>query len=249
MPAQAGRGQGFKHHNCYAIIHSDIMKKKHICKPWKPSSRMLRMEDEASKRLLVSDEEFTKALNILEKHPKRVTFFGSARNVPAGEKYRHAAYEAAFKLAEKGYSIISGGGDGIMGASNHGAYDAKGQSIGFNIKLPHEQHLNGYTTDNLTFHYFFTRKVMMTFFSRAFVYFPGGFGTLDELLEIITMIQTKKMPPIRIVLFGHDFWDDFDHFIRHQLMADGYISPEDVDIYTITDDIEEVIHLIDCAKA
>ncbi len=209
---------------------------------------MLRMEDEATQRLLVSDEEFTKAISILEKHPKRVTFFGSARDVETGEKYRKAAYETAFKLAEKGYSIVSGGGGGIMGASNHGAYDAGGHSIGFNIKLPHEQHLNPYTTEHLAFHYFFTRKVMMTFFSRAFVYFPGGFGTLDELSEIITMIQTKKMPPIKIVLYGHEFWDDFDHFIRRQLLANGYISEEDTKLYTITDDVDEAVHLIDCAN-
>ena len=209
---------------------------------------MLRSEKSAQSRMLGSDEEFVEAFKILNKYPKRVTFFGSARDVPAGEQSRKAAYDIAYRLAKKGYAILSGGGGGIMEASNRGAYDAGGHSIGFNIKLPHEQHLNPYTTEDLAFHYFFTRKVTMTFFSRAFVFFPGGFGTFDELMEIITMIQTRKMPPLRIVLVGHAFWDDFDAFVKKQLLNNGYISPSDEDIYFITDDIEEAVHLVDCVN-
>lgn len=209
---------------------------------------MLRTERGAQGRLLGSDGEFQEAFTILNKYPKRVTFFGSARDTETGSQYRDAAYKIAYELAKRGYAILSGGGSGIMGASNRGAYDAGGHSIGFNIRLPHEQHLNPYTTDNLAFHYFFTRKVTMTFFSHAYVFFPGGFGTLDELTEIITMIQTHKMPPLRLVLFGHSYWDDFDAFIQKQLLGNGYISPGDTAIYTITDDVDEAVHLVDCVS-
>lgn len=213
---------------------------------WDPSRKMMRSEKNAQTRLLGSDEEFVRAFEILNKHPKRITIFGSARNTKSGATYRDAAHKIAYELAKRGYAILSGGGEGIMEAGNRGAYDAGGHSIGFNIKLPHEQQLNPYTTDNLTFHYFFTRKVTMTFFSHAYVFFPGGFGTLDELMEIVTMIQTKKMPPLRIVLFGHAFWDDFSVFVKKQLLETGYISPGDNDIYTITDDINEALHIVDC---
>ncbi len=209
---------------------------------------MLRTERDAQGRVMGSDDEFVQAFKILNKYPKRITFFGSARDVDAGLPYRDAAYKIAYELAKRGYAIMSGGGGGIMAASNRGAYDASGHSIGFNIKLPHEQHLNPYTTENLAFHYFFTRKVTMTFFSHAYIFFPGGFGTFDELTEIITMIQTRKMPPLRVVLFGHAFWDDFDAFIQKQLLENGYILPNDRQIYTITDDIDEAVHLIDCVS-
>lgn len=221
-------------------------KNQHTHLSWNPSKKMLRSEQNAQARMLGSDAEFVHAFEVLNKYPKRVTFFGSARNTEDGVPYRDAAYKIAFELAKRGYAIMSGGGSGIMEASNRGAYDAGGHSIGFNIKLPHEQHLNPYTTDNLAFHYFFTRKVTMTFFSHAYIYFPGGFGTFDELTEIITMIQTRKMPPLRIVLFGHAFWDDFDAFVKKQLLANGYISPGNETIYTITDDIDEAVHIIDC---
>ncbi len=207
---------------------------------------MLKVERHARHHLLGSDDEFKRAFEIIDRYPKRVTFFGSARDLPANENYRLAAEKLAYELAKRDYAIVSGGGGGIMAASNKGAYDAGGTSIGFNIRLPREQHLNPYTTENLAFHYFFTRKVMMTFFSHAYVYFPGGFGTFDELTEIITMIQTKKMPPLRIILFGHEFWDDFDALIKKQLLGNGYISEKDKEIYTITDSIDEAVHLVDC---
>lgn len=220
--------------------------KTNTCKPWQPSLKMLRSEKISQNHLLGCDEEFERAFAVLNKYPKRVTFFGSARDVPAGAVYREAAEQLAFALAGKGYAVVSGGGAGIMSASNKGAFDAGGTSLGFNIKLPHEQHLNPYTTEDITFHYFFARKVMMTFFSHAYVYFPGGFGTLDELTEIMTMIQTKKMPPLSLILFGHEYWDEFNSFINKQLETTGYISPGDAQIYTITDSVEEAVHLIDC---
>lgn len=213
-------------------------------KLWSPSNKMISAQRAHWEHILNSDEEFEEAFRILEQYPKRITIFGSARDHETGRAYRDAAYDVAYKLAKQGYAIVSGGGNGIMAASNRGAYDAGGVSIGFNITLPHEQKLNPYTTHSLSFNHFFTRKVTMTFFAHAYVYFPGGFGTLDELTEIITLIQTKKMPPLRVVLFGKDFWGDFDSFIRKNLLDEGYISPGDEMIYTITDNPDEVVALI-----
>lgn len=217
------------------------------CAMWQPSRKMLATEKSAQMRLMGSDEEFNQALEILTDYPKRVTFFGSARENEAGAIYRQAAHDLAYKLAGNGYAVVSGGGGGVMAASNRGAFDAGGTSIGFNITLPHEQKLNPYTTKSLSFHYFFTRKVMMTFFSHAYVYFPGGFGTFDELFELLTMVQTKKMPPMRIILFGSEFWNDLDVFVKKHQLANGYISEGDNAIYTITDSIDEAHHLVTCA--
>ncbi len=198
----------------------------------------------AKRRLLASDDEFKQALTVLDRYPKRVTFFGSARDIPANQRYREAAYELAYKLAKDNYAIVSGGGGGIMQASNRGAFEAGGVSVGFNIGLPHEQHLNPYTTHGFTFHYFFTRKVTMTFYSHAYIYFPGGFGTLDEFTEVLTLIQTKKMPGLRIVLFGSAYWKPLDEFFREHLLAHGYVSKGDEKLYVITDDVDEAVRLV-----
>lgn len=211
---------------------------------WKPSRIMALRRHYAEKRLLESEGEFKAALQVLEHYPKRVTFFGSARDLPTNQTYRDLAYELAYKLAKQDYAIVSGGGNGIMAASNKGAFDAGGVSVGFNIKLPKEQKLNPYTTHNFQFHYFFTRKVTMTFFSHAYIYFPGGFGTMDEFTEVLTLIQTKKMPPLRIILVGSDYWKPLDAFFRQQLLKDGYVSPGDEHLYTITDDIDEAVYLV-----
>lgn len=211
---------------------------------WNPSRRMGIRRFYAKERLLESQDEFKSALRVLDHYPKRVTFFGSARDLPSNQKYRDAAYEIAYKLAKDNYAMVSGGGGGVMAASNKGAYDAGGVSIGFNIALPKEQKLNPYTTHNFSFHYFFTRKVTMTFFSHAYIYFPGGFGTLDEFTEVLTLIQTKKMPPLRIILFGSDYWQPLDTFFREKLLAQGFVSKGDEKLYTICDDIDEVVYLV-----
>ena len=211
---------------------------------WEPDQEMLAAQRQSQHGMLGSDDEFVKAFEILNKYPKRVTFFGSARDLDNNKDDRDAAYELAGRLAKQGYMVLSGGGAGIMGASNKGAYDAGGASVGFNIKLPHEQHPNPYTTDELEFHYFFTRKVALSFYSHAYIYFPGGFGTLDELFEIVTMIQTKKMPRLKVILFGSWFWDGLDEFIKRNLLENGFISEGDEQLYTITDDVDEALRLI-----
>lgn len=201
----------------------------------------------STRELRTADEEFDAAFKILAKYPKRVTFFGSARLSPRSPFYRLARSISA-ALAEDGYAIMSGGGGGIMEAGDRGAFEEDDVAIGFNIKLPHEQHVNPYTTEQLTFNFFFTRKVMMTFYAQAFICFPGGFGTLDEFFEVLTLIQTGKMPRVPIILVGKKFWRDLDRYLRKRMLRNGLISKGDEKLYTITEDIEEIRTIIKAAE-
>ena len=158
--------------------------------------------------------EFVQGFEMLRSHGLAATFWGSARTDPS-DKYYKAAEELAARMAKKGFSIISGGGPGIMEASNVGAFKVGGRSVGLNIQLPFEQKLNPYTNESLNFDFFFSRKVMLTFASEVYVYFPGGFGTLDELFEIITLIQTKKIEPIPVVLYGKEYWTPLLEFFKN----------------------------------
>ncbi len=216
---------------------------QHEKRVWLPDAHLVRAIANSTASLRTSDEEFEQAFKILKKYPARVTVFGSARSQPSDLHYK-LAEDVAEALVHEGYSIVSGGGGGIMEAANKGAKHAGGHAIGFNIVLPHEQKLNKYTTEHLAFNYFFTRKVMMTFYSHGFIYFPGGFGTLDELFEVITLIQTKKTPPVPIILVGKEYWSDLDKFITKHLLQEGLISPGDEKLYTITEDVTEICHLI-----
>jgi uncharacterized protein (TIGR00730 family) len=183
--------------------------------------------------------EFVQGFELLRSHGLAATFWGSARTNP-DEPYYKEAEELAAKLAKKGYSIISGGGSGIMEASNVGAFKVGGKSVGLNIQLPFEQKLNPYTTESLNFDFFFSRKVMLTFASEVYVYFPGGFGTLDELFEILTLIQTKKIEPIPVVLFGKEYWEPLLRFFEQSLLKKYQtISPEDLDLFTVVDSVDE----------
>jgi uncharacterized protein (TIGR00730 family) len=188
--------------------------------------------------------EFVQGFELLRSHGLAATFWGSARTDPS-DKYYKAAEELAAKMAKKGFSIISGGGPGIMEASNVGAFKVGGRSVGLNIKLPFEQKLNPYTNESLNFDFFFSRKVMLTFASEVYVYFPGGFGTLDELFEIVTLIQTKKIEPIPVVLYGKDYWTPLLEFFKNDLLEKhGTISPEDLDIFHLVDSVDEAMKYI-----
>lgn len=198
------------------------------------------------------DHEIQMGYNILRKYHKTVTIFGSART-PEDSKYYKAAVELSQKLAGKGYAIVSGGGWGIMSAANEGAHiavqkgahKAGGESIAFNIKLPHEQTLNPYATEAYEFQHFAPRKIVMTLYADAYIYFPGGFGTLDELTEIITLIQTGKTNKAPIILFGHEYWNKFDDFVKGSMLEQQKtISPGDEQLYTITDSIDKVVNLV-----
>lgn len=194
------------------------------------------------------DDEVQAGYNIVRKFHKTVTVFGSAR-APEGSRYYEAARLVGHKLAEHDYTIITGGGHGVMEGANRGAKEAGGDSIGFNIALPHEQTLNPYTTGSFAFAHFAPRKIVMTLYADAYIYFPGGFGTLDELTEILTLIQTGKTPKAPIILYGHAFWDPFDAFIKKSMLVDNsLISPGDEQLYTITDDVNEIVRIVKTNK-
>ena len=171
--------------------------------------------------------EFVDGFESLSRIPKAVTVFGSARIRPGDDEYQQA--EALGRaLAGAGHAVITGGGPGAMEAVNKGAYEAGGQSIGVCIELPHEEKPNGYLTQTLSFRYFFVRKVMFFKYAKAVVILPGGFGTLDELFDALTLVQTRKMPPIPVILAGdHDYWDGLLDWIESSLEAPGKVSPGD----------------------
>lgn len=194
--------------------------------------------------------EFVQGFELLRNYELAATFWGSARISPKDPYYK-AAEELAAKLAKKGFTIISGGGPGIMEASNVGAFKVGGDSIGLNIQLPFEQKLNPYTTESLDFDFFFSRKVMLTFSSEVYVYFPGGYGTLDEFFEIITLIQTKKIERIPVVLYGSEFWDPLIKFFEKDLLKKfKTISKEDLELFHVVDSVEDaykyIIKNVDC---
>lgn len=188
--------------------------------------------------------EFVDGFELLRKHGLAVSFFGSARTHP-GDKYYQEAEELAAKLAKKGFTIITGGGPGIMEAANVGGYKVGGKSVGLNIKLPMEQKLNPYVTETETFDFFFSRKVMLSFASEVYVYFPGGFGTLDEFFELVTLIQTKKIEPIPIVVYGKEFWQPLLSWAEKDLLKKyKTISKEDMDLIHVVDSVDEAFKYI-----
>lgn len=202
------------------------------------------INQETRERIDRIEKEFEGGFDIVNKYNYTVTVFGSARFLE-DNKYYQKARELGGKLAEQGYTVITGGGGGIMEAANRGAHENGGNSIGFNIQLPHEQRLNPYTTESMPFRYFFARKVMLAYASSAMVVFPGGFGTLDEMFEVITLVQTGKMPPVPIILFGSEFWSPLDSFFRNQMLKDlGTISHGDQDLYTITDSVKNIMEIV-----
>ena len=197
----------------------------------------------AEGRLETVVDEFESVFQILAKYEKTVTIFGSARK--QDDEITHGAYDLSARLSREGYAVVTGGGHGVMAAANRGAYEAGGASIGFNILLPFEQTLNEYTTDNFEFQHFFGRKVAMTLDSAAFIYYPGGFGTFDELFEILALIQTRKIERVPVILVGSDFWRPFDAAFRDVLL-DKYktISFEDTELYRIYDNYDDIVKYI-----
>jgi uncharacterized protein (TIGR00730 family) len=175
-----------------------------------------------------------------------VTIFGSARVREGDAPYEHAR-DVARRFAEHGWAVVTGGGPGVMEAGNRGAKEGGGLSIGFNIELPHEQHVNPYLDISLTFKHFYARKTMFVKAAEGFVVFPGGFGTADELFEALTLIQTGKVLHFPVVLFDSSYWDELLDWFRDDLLADGMISPEDVDLLHVTDDPEDAAtQVIEC---
>ena len=204
-------------------------------------------EQELLKRLSIADLERANAyakdlghgLQIVRSFPQGVTVFGSAR-LPQNSRYCKLAFKLGGELAKNGHAVITGGGPGIMEAANHGAYEIGGRSIGLNITLKHEQFPNPYLTDTLTFEYFFARKVALAMSAKVFVFFPGGFGTMDEISEILCLMQEDKMPKMPVFLIGKDYWRGFDKIIRKMITL-GLINARDAKIFKITNDVNEVV--------
>ena len=169
-----------------------------------------------------------------------VTIFGSAR-VAEGTATYEAARETARRFADAGFAVVTGGGPGVMEAANRGAKDAGGLSVGFNILLPHEQGLNPYCDIAVTFKHFYARKVMFVKSAEGFVIFPGGFGTMDELFESLTLIQTGKIGSFPVVLFDTDYWGEMLDWIRAEMLVDGLVSPGDLDLLRLTDEPQEAV--------
>ncbi len=187
--------------------------------------------------------EFVEGFDELATVTRGVAIFGSARTKPDDPQYL-AAEETAALLAKAGFAVITGGGPGIMEAANKGAFEAGGLSIGCNIELPFEQHVNPYLTRSLTFKYFFVRKTMFVKYSCAFIIFPGGFGTLDELFEALTLIQTRKIRNFPVVLFCSDYWKAMIDWITNMLLVEGKIAERDLQLLHITDSPAEVVEII-----
>lgn len=195
-------------------------------------------------RVLRIMSEFVEGFDTLERLPPAVTVFGSART-PESDPMYVAAREMGKALAEAGLTVVTGGGPGIMEAANRGAYEVGGRSVGMNIALPMEQAPNPYQTDELTFEYFFVRKVMLVKYARAFIIFPGGFGTLDEFFEAMTLMQTLKIRPFPLILFGSHFWDEPVRWMREQLCNRfRMISEPDLTLFHLVDGIGQAMDLV-----
>ncbi|MBS7327511.1 MAG: TIGR00730 family Rossman fold protein [Oxalobacter sp.] len=187
--------------------------------------------------------EFIETTEKLSEIQAAVTIFGSARFKP-GNPYFEACVVLSRRLSDVGFSVFSGGGPGIMQAANMGAFEGASPSVGLNIELPHEQASNPWQNVSLNYRHFFARKVGLVKYSNAFVVFPGGFGTLDELCEVMTLMQTNKIRKVPLILFGSSFWKGFIDWSRETMLQEATISPEDIDLMTVTDDIDVVVDKI-----
>src|SRR3712207_5271915 len=192
--------------------------------------------------------EFVEGFGLLAELPRAVSVFGSART-PRDHPHYEAGVRIGAELAGAGYAVITGGGPGAMEAANRGASEAGGLSVGLGIELPFEQELNEWVDLGISFRYFFVRKTMFVKYAQAFVILPGGFGTLDELFEALTLVQTRKVTRFPVILFGSEYWGGLLEWIRTTLIASATISADDVELFRLTDDVDEVIAVIQEAEA
>lgn len=224
---------------------SKISEYRKLCCESEPPMTLQKVEEAIKKRMAIINQEFSSGFELVKNYPRSVTFFGSSRFSEDNEYFKQATELSRRIVNDLGYAIVSGGGPGIMEAANKGAFEAGGDSLGLIIKLPVEFKGNRYLTDFREFSFFFSRKVMLSFSAETYIFFPGGFGTMDELFEIITLVQTKKIPRVPIVLIGRKHWEKVDQFIKDALFKEiNAIDEEDMDIYKITDSEDEVIDII-----
>jgi uncharacterized protein (TIGR00730 family) len=216
-----------------------------IAETWYDEIEDDQLKREDVERMVAYAHDLGRGLAALRRYPQGVSIFGSARTKETSPYYQKAQ-DLGRLIARSGHTVITGGGPGIMEAANRGAFEAGGRSIGLNIKLPKEQFINKYVTESLEFRYFFARKVMLAFSSKVYVYFPGGFGTFDELGELLVLIQEGKVPKSPIFLFGKEFWRPLDDFFRSKMEEadEKYIAVGDRDLYTITNDINEIVSCV-----
>lgn len=211
--------------------------------PADPSPLVCKPNKIESWRIFKIMSEFVEGFDVIRRYSVAATFFGSTRTTPDDPIFQQAS-ELAGRLSKRGFAIITGGSSGIMQASNKGAYDAGGASVGLNIRLPDAQGYNQYLTDKFSFDHFFVRKVMLTYASEVYVYFPGGFGTLDEFFEIITLVQTKKIRNVPVILYGKSYWEPMLHLFEDSLYKGGYIDKADMTLYTLVDSVDEAYDYI-----
>lgn len=211
------------------------------CVPWEPEN----FADNINWRIFRIMAEFVEGFEFLSNLHREVTFFGSARALP-GNPYYKIARELGGRLAKDGYTIITGGGPGIMEAGNRGAFEAGGESVGLDIVLPTEQRRNKYVKNSKSFHYFFTRKVMLSASAQAYVFFPGGFGTLDELFEVVTLIQTGKMSDqVPVILVGKEYWTGLLDWIKKTIFEKNhFLEPFETEIMRLVDTADEAVDMI-----
>jgi uncharacterized protein (TIGR00730 family) len=207
-------------------------------------SAVVATEQTEDQRLARIHDEFAKGFAALAGITRGVSIFGSARVREDDPRYA-LARDIGRRLGERGFAVITGGGPGIMEAANRGARDAGACSVGLNIELPFEQGPNPYQDIALMFHFFFARKVMFVRYATAFVVFPGGFGTLDELFEALVLIQTRKIREFPVVMVDTGYWDGLFAWMRERLVGDGMIAPEDIDLMRCTDDPDEVVAIVE----
>lgn len=220
--------------------------KKNVC--YEHGSLVHRVDLEIEKmlheRAARMEEELLDGFHAIKNFPKSVTFFGSARFEPNHPYYKKAK-RISGRICKEGYAVITGGGPGIMAAGNEGSNASCAQAIGFNIELPTEQNINDHVTHGVNFRYFFTRKVSLFFSAEAYLFFPGGFGTLDEFFELVTLLQTQKLPCVPTILVGSEFWNPILDVIETVLL-DRFktISPEDFNLFRVIDDEDEILEII-----
>jgi uncharacterized protein (TIGR00730 family) len=199
-------------------------------------------------RVLRIQSEFVEGFGLLAELPRAVSVFGSARTTRDHPHYA-AGVEIGAALARAGYAVITGGGPGAMEAANRGASEAGGLSVGLGIELPFEQELNEWVDVGITFRYFFVRKTMFVKYAQAFVILPGGFGTLDELFEALTLVQTRKVTRFPVILYGSEYWSGLVEWIRATMIPQGTISEADMDLFLVTDDVEAAVQAIQAAES
>jgi uncharacterized protein (TIGR00730 family) len=197
------------------------------------------------KREIIANSEFKKGYDLIQKYPRSVSILGSARFLEDNKYYKQARRLAERISKELKYAVVTGGGPGIMEAASRGAKEAGGVAIGFNIKFDREQTANEYLTEYVNFEYFFSRKTLLYFSAESYVYFPGGFGTMDEFFEIVTLVQTRKIPKVPVILVGREFWTPLLELIKQKLFVENSTIDEvDMSIYQIVDDENEIIEII-----